>query len=152
MSAASVRAEAKRLLALSLEGGVVSADLVGAVLAALTKSRAAHQLRPLLRAYLANISYADHCLGLVFDALAKSKYADNTIVMIWGDHGWHLGEKLKYGKTDLWEESDRVPFIVSVPGVTIRTTSRSTGPLLVAGSPICSQIATDTPCFTSLAK
>ena len=55
MSAASVRAEAKRLLAMSLEGGVVSADLVGAVLAALTKSRAAHQLRPLLRAYLANI-------------------------------------------------------------------------------------------------
>ncbi len=55
MSAASVRAEAQRLLAMSLEGGVVSADLVGAVLAALTKSRAAHQLRPLLRAYLANI-------------------------------------------------------------------------------------------------
>ena len=55
MSAASVRAEAKRLLAMSLEGGVVSADLVGAVLAALTKSRASHQLRPLLRAYLANI-------------------------------------------------------------------------------------------------
>ena len=55
MSAASVRAEAKRLLAMSLEGGVVSADLVGAVLAALTKSRPAHQLRPLLRAYLANI-------------------------------------------------------------------------------------------------
>jgi len=55
MSAASVRAEAKRLLAMSLEGGAVSADLVGAVLAALTKSRPAHQLRPLLRAYLANI-------------------------------------------------------------------------------------------------
>ena len=55
MSAASVRAEAKRLLAMSIEGGVVSADLVGAVLAALTKSRAAHQLRPLLRAYLANV-------------------------------------------------------------------------------------------------
>ena len=55
MSAASVRAEAKRLLAMSLEGGVVSADLVGAVLTALTKSRASHQLRPLLRAYLANV-------------------------------------------------------------------------------------------------
>ncbi len=55
MSAASVRAEAKRLLAMSIEGGVVSADLVGAVLAALTKSRASHQLRPLLRAYLANV-------------------------------------------------------------------------------------------------
>ncbi len=70
------------------------------------------------RAYLANISYVDYCLGIVFDALAKSKYADNTIIMLWGDHGWHLSEKLKYGKTDLWEESDRVPFIVRVPGMT----------------------------------
>ena len=70
------------------------------------------------RAYLANVSYVDHCLGVVFDALKKSKYADNTIVMIWGDHGWHLGEKMKYGKTDLWEESARVPFFVRVPGMT----------------------------------
>jgi arylsulfatase A-like enzyme len=70
------------------------------------------------RAYLANISYVDYCLGVLFDALEKSKYADNTIVMLWGDHGWHLSEKLKYGKTDLWEESARVPFLVRVPGVT----------------------------------
>jgi arylsulfatase A-like enzyme len=70
------------------------------------------------RAYLANISYVDHCLGVLFDALKKSTYADNTIIMLWGDHGWHLSEKLKYGKTDLWEESDRVPFIVGVPGLT----------------------------------
>jgi F-type H+-transporting ATPase subunit delta len=55
MSAASVRAEAKRLLALSLEGGVVSSEQVGAVLTALTQSRSAHQLRPLLRAYLTNV-------------------------------------------------------------------------------------------------
>lgn len=55
MSAASVRAEAKRLLALSLEGGAVSSDRVGAVLTVLTKSRPAHTLRPLLRAYLANV-------------------------------------------------------------------------------------------------
>ncbi|MEI7851501.1 MAG: sulfatase [Kiritimatiellales bacterium] len=70
------------------------------------------------RAYLANVSYVDYCIGVLFDALAKSKYADNTIVMIWGDHGWHLSEKMKYGKTDLWEESARVPFIVRVPGMT----------------------------------
>ena len=70
------------------------------------------------RAYLASISYVDTCLGVVFDALAKSPHADNTIVMIWGDHGWYLSEKLRYGKTELWEEADRVPFIVSVPGVT----------------------------------
>jgi arylsulfatase A-like enzyme len=70
------------------------------------------------RAYLANISYVDYCLGVIFDALAKSKYADNTIIMLWGDHGWHLSEKMKYGKTDLWEESCRVPLLVRVPGVT----------------------------------
>jgi len=69
------------------------------------------------RAYLANISYVDYCLGVLFEALAKSKYADNTIIMLWGDHGWHLSEKMKYGKTDLWEESARVPLIVRVPGV-----------------------------------
>ncbi len=70
------------------------------------------------QAYLACVSYVDYCLGQLFDALEKSKYADNTIVMLWGDHGWHLSEKMKYGKTDLWEESCRVPFIVKVPGLT----------------------------------
>ncbi len=70
------------------------------------------------QAYLACVSYVDYCLGQLFDELAKSKYADNTIIMLWGDHGWHLSEKMKYGKTDLWEESCRVPFIVKVPGVT----------------------------------
>ena len=70
------------------------------------------------RAYLACVSYVDHCMGVLFDSLEKSQYADNTIVMIWGDHGWHLSEKMHYGKTGLWEESARVPFIVNVPGVT----------------------------------
>ena len=78
----------------------------------------ANMHRQAQRAYLANISYVDHCLGVLFDTLEKSKHADNTIIMIWGDHGWHLSEKLKYGKTDLWEESARVPFIVRVPGMT----------------------------------
>jgi arylsulfatase A-like enzyme len=55
---------------------------------------------------------------VLFDALEKSKYGENTIIMLWGDHGWHLGEKMKYGKTDLWEESARVPFIVRVPDLT----------------------------------
>jgi F-type H+-transporting ATPase subunit delta len=55
MPAPSVRVEAKKLLALSCESGVVSAERVGAVLTALTKARAPHTLRPLLRAYLAAI-------------------------------------------------------------------------------------------------
>jgi arylsulfatase A-like enzyme len=74
--------------------------------------------REAARAYLAATSYADACVGVLLDGLDKSKYRDNTIVIIWGDHGWHLSEKLHYGKTTLWEESARVPLLVSVPGVT----------------------------------
>ncbi len=69
------------------------------------------------RAYLAAASYADACVGAVLEALNNSPHADNTIVMIWGDHGWYLGEKLRYGKCWLWEEAARVPFMVRVPGV-----------------------------------
>jgi arylsulfatase A-like enzyme len=71
-----------------------------------------------VQAYLACISYADACVGVILDALAKSKYADNTIVVLWGDHGWHLGEKLRYKKFTLWEESCRMPLIIKVPGLT----------------------------------
>ena len=74
--------------------------------------------RQAVRAYLASITFADECVGVLLDGLAKSKYAANTIVMIWGDHGWHLGEKQKYSKTLLWQESCRVPLMVKVPGVT----------------------------------
>ncbi|MBB6463519.1 sulfatase-like hydrolase/transferase [Flammeovirga kamogawensis] len=69
------------------------------------------------RAYLANISYADACLGVIFDALEKSKYANNTIVVIWGDHGWHLGEKQRYLKSTLWNEVTKTPFIVRMPNM-----------------------------------
>ncbi len=71
-----------------------------------------------VQAYLACINYADSCVGIVLDALAKSKYADNTIVILWGDHGWHLGEKLRYKKFTLWEESTRMPLLIKVPGLT----------------------------------
>ena len=70
------------------------------------------------RAYLAAVSYADDCIGVMLDALTRSRYADNTIVVIWGDHGWFLSEKLKYRKTHLWEESARCPLIVKAPGLT----------------------------------
>lgn len=69
------------------------------------------------RAYAAATSYADECLGVVFDELANSPYRDNTIVVIWGDHGWHLGEKLRYRKTTGWSESTRVPLLVRMPGM-----------------------------------
>lgn len=75
-------------------------------------------LKEVTRAYLAAVSFADACVGIVLDALAKSEYADNTIVLLWGDHGWHLGEKLRYGKATLWRESTQLPFIVHLPGMT----------------------------------
>jgi len=70
------------------------------------------------RAYLACISYVDDCVGIVLDGLENSKYKDNTIVVFLGDHGWFLGEKLRFRKTYLWEESCKAPLLIKVPGVT----------------------------------
>ena len=77
-----------------------------------------HQWRPLVRAYLACVSFVDSQIGRVLDALEESGQSDNTIVIAWSDHGWHLGEKGITGKNTLWERSTRVPFIWAGPGVT----------------------------------
>ncbi|MEM6631620.1 MAG: sulfatase [Bacteroidota bacterium] len=71
-----------------------------------------------VQAYLASIKYADDCLGIILDALDNSPHKDNTIVVLWGDHGWHLAEKLHYRKFTLWEEAVRVPLLIKVPGMT----------------------------------
>lgn len=76
-----------------------------------------NQWRPLVRAYLASISYVDMQVGRVLDALDAAKLADTTLVVLWSDHGWHLGEKGISGKNTLWERSTRVPLIVAGPGV-----------------------------------
>lgn len=78
--------------------------------------RKADKWKHAVRAYLASITCADDRLGQVLDALDKSPAADNTIVVLWSDHGWHLGEKQHWHKSTLWEESTRVPFIVCAPG------------------------------------
>ena len=57
----------------------------------------------------------DDYVGKILDALERSKYAENTIVVLWGDHGWHLGEKQHWRKQALWEDTTHVPFIVSFP-------------------------------------
>ena len=73
--------------------------------------------RSLTHAYLASISFVDHCVGTVVDALASSPHADNTIVVLWSDHGFHLGEKQHWAKRTLWEESTRVPLVLIGPGI-----------------------------------
>lgn len=68
-----------------------------------------------VQSYLASVTFADHCLGLVLDALESSKHADNTIIVLFSDHGFHLGEKQRWAKRTLWEDGTRVPMIISSP-------------------------------------
>jgi arylsulfatase A-like enzyme len=79
---------------------------------------AANQWRPAVRGYLASIAFADAQVGRLIEALDRSPHAANTIVVLWGDHGWHLGEKEHWRKFALWEEATRVPLIVLAPGRT----------------------------------
>jgi arylsulfatase A-like enzyme len=71
-----------------------------------------------VQGYLAAISYADAMIGRLMDAYDKSAYRENTIIVLWGDHGWHLGEKEHWRKFALWEEATRAPLIWIAPGVT----------------------------------
>jgi arylsulfatase A-like enzyme len=71
-----------------------------------------------VQAYLATITYVDGQIGRVLDALDRSAHRDNTIVVLFGDHGWSLGEKHHWRKFALWEEPTRAPLIWVAPGVT----------------------------------
>ncbi len=75
------------------------------------------QWRNLVRSYLASTSFVDAQIGRIMDALKESGLADNTIVVVWGDHGWHLGEKGITGKNTLWDRGTKVPLIFAGPGV-----------------------------------
>jgi arylsulfatase A-like enzyme len=75
------------------------------------------QLRPLVRSYLACVSFVDSQVGRVLDAIDNSPFAEDTIVVLWSDHGYHLGEKAISGKNSLWTQSTRVPLIFAGPGV-----------------------------------
>lgn len=76
-----------------------------------------HQWRNLARSYLACTSFIDAQIGRVMKALEQSGKADNTIVVVWSDHGWHIGEKDISGKNSLWDRSTRVPLVFAGPGV-----------------------------------
>ncbi len=75
-----------------------------------------------VQAYLACVRWSDEQVGRVLDALDASPHAKNTIVVLFADHGYHLGEKQRWSKFSLWERTTRVPLIVSVPGVTGKST------------------------------
>jgi len=71
-----------------------------------------------VQGYLAAISYTDAMIGRLLEAFDQSAYAKNTIIVFWGDHGWHLGEKQHWRKFALWEEATRAPLIWVAAGVT----------------------------------
>lgn len=68
-----------------------------------------------VQGYLASISYTDGQVGRLLDALDASPHASNTVVVLWTDHGWHLGEKKHWRKFALWEEATRTPLIFQAP-------------------------------------
>lgn len=75
------------------------------------------QWKSAVQAYLAATSFADDCVGRVLDGLRKSGYEDNTVVVLWSDHGWQFGEKEHWAKFTLWERATRVNLIFAGPGV-----------------------------------
>jgi arylsulfatase A-like enzyme len=92
--------------------------------------RSAKQWRNLVRAYLASVSYADAMVGRLLDTLEATGQQDNTIVVLWSDHGWHLGEKGITGKNTLWERSTRVPLIFAGPSIAMAAQSKRPAELL----------------------
>ncbi|MBD3676306.1 MAG: sulfatase [Planctomycetaceae bacterium] len=77
-----------------------------------------HQWKPAVQAFLASSSFTDDQVGRLLHALDESPHANNTIVVLYSDHGFHLGEKQRWAKQSLWERSTRVPFIIRLPGQT----------------------------------
>ena len=86
-----------------------------------------NEWRPILQAYLASISFMDHCIGIAVDALKASAYAENTYIILFSDNGYHLGEKSRFAKMSLWERSTRVPLIITGPGVLSGKTNTPVG-------------------------
>ena len=87
----------------------------------------AGQWKEAIRCYLACISFVDTQIGRLIDALDASAYAENTAIVLWADHGWHLGEKSHWKKSTLWEEATRVPLLISAPGYSPGTCAKPVG-------------------------
>jgi choline-sulfatase len=76
-----------------------------------------NEWRNLVRSYLACTSFVDSQVGRVLAALKRNGLEENTIVVLWSDHGWHLGEKMITGKNTLWDDGTRVPLVFAGPGI-----------------------------------
>jgi len=84
--------------------------------ASLSKPLSDSYARKLVHAYYACVTYIDHQIGRVLEELESAGLAENTIVIIWGDHGWHLGDQRVWGKHTIFENALRSVLIISAPG------------------------------------
>lgn len=105
-----------------LDGDLSDLPLAGVKMAGAEKDHAkflkSGRWKDAVQSYLATIAYVDMNIGRLLDAYEASPERDNTIIVFWGDHGWHLGEKQHWRKFALWEEATRTPFICVAPRVT----------------------------------
>ena len=86
--------------------------------------------RTLKHAYLASVSYVDALIGKILNALDEAGIRDNTIIMLWADHGWHLGDMGVWGKATNYEISTRVPLIVWSPDMPDKNRGKQTNALV----------------------
>jgi len=75
------------------------------------------QWKPLVQSYLACVSFVDEQVGRVLRALEESPYADNTYIVLFTDHGFHIGEKERHAKRSLWRDGTRTPLVIAGPGI-----------------------------------
>ncbi|WP_460515636.1 sulfatase [Cyclobacterium sediminis] len=78
-----------------------------------------NQWEKIIQSYAASITFSDAMVGRLLDAFENSEYAENTIVVLWSDHGMHMGEKDNIEKFTLFERSTRVPLLIAVPGMSL---------------------------------
>ena len=85
------------------------------------------QWKYIVQAYLACVAFVDAQVGKVLDALEAGPHSDSTYVVLWGDHGYHIGEKNRFGKHSVWEEATRTPLMIAGPDISPGNTRKPAG-------------------------
>jgi arylsulfatase A-like enzyme len=99
----------------------------------------------LTRSYLACTTFVDHQIGRIMSTLKETGLDKNTIIILWSDHGWHIGEKGITGKNTLWDDGTRVPLIFAGPGLPKGQTVVEPAELLDIYPTICDLLKLDPP-------